>query len=234
MMMWQNQLPFRWLLGFETKRKRALAKAPEGPLKEFLSTPYPDLSSPISELPMLAVDFETTGLDAVNDKLLSVGFCQLENRLIKLGSSVHQIINTQQKLKPENVVVHHITDEQQQQGLPLEIVIEGLLKAAAGKVMLVHFNQIERHFLQQACLELYGVKPPLLMIDTLLIAKRRLDQRDVAYDPSELRLTNQRNYYQLPHYAAHNALSDAVATAELFLAQTAELPAATALSELLA
>ncbi|GHF89289.1 exonuclease domain-containing protein [Thalassotalea marina] len=233
-MMWQNQLPFRWWLGFEAKRKRALALAPEGPLKDFLATPFPDLSCPVNELPLVAVDFETTGLDAVADKLLSVGFCQLESGLINLGSSFHQIINTKQKLKPENVVVHHITDEQQQQGLPLEEVVEDLLKALAGKVMLVHFNQIERHFLQQACLELYGVKPPLLMIDTLLIAKRRLDQRDVAYDPSELRLTNQRSYYQLPHYAAHNALSDAVATAELFLAQTTHLSKDTTLSSLLA
>ena len=72
------------------------------------------------------------------------------------------------------------------------------------------------------------------MVDTLLIAKRRLDQRDVAYEPSELRLSNQRNFYQLPTYNAHNALSDAVATAELFLAQTATLSPNTPLSSLLA
>lgn len=97
--------------------------------------------------------------------------------------------------------------------------MDQLLNAMAGKVMLVHFSQIERNFLKQACFEIYGVKPPLLMIDTLAIAKKRFDMSDVAYDPSRLRLTNLRDSYQLPTFYAHNALNDAIATGELLLAE---------------
>ena len=57
------------------------------------------------------------------------------------------------------------------------------------------------------------------MIDTLALEKRHLDQRDVAYDPSELRLSNLRRKFELPEHHAHNALCDAIATAELFMAQ---------------
>ena len=87
--------------------------------------------------------------------------------------------------------------------------------------MLVHFARIERQFLQQACLELYGLAPCFPMIDTLVVAKRQLDKRDVAYDPSELRLSNLRHQYKLPDHHGHDALNDAVATAELLLAQMA-------------
>lgn len=220
--MWRHHPIFNWLFGYEIQRKRAFLQAPKGPLKDFLSVASPSLNTPLSELDILTVDFETTGLDAVNDKLLSVGFCQLSQGQIQLGSSYHQIINTQQKLKADNVVIHQITDQQQQQGKPLQEVVEQLLAALAGKVMLVHYNSIERKFLQQACLELYGLKVPLLMIDTLVLAKRRLDLRDVAYDPSELRLPALRAHFQLPPYFAHNALNDAIATAELFLAETSQ------------
>jgi len=210
-----------WLSGYEAKRKKLLKKVPNGPLHDFLAVPFPSLDTPIDQLPILAVDFETTGLDARTDKLLSVGFVLLEQEQIKLNSCYHQIINTKAQLEESNVIIHQITDAQKEQGQPLETVVEQLLKALAGKVMLVHFARIERQFLQQACLELYGLAPDFPMIDTLVIAKRQLDKRDVAYDPSELRLSSLRNQYQLPDHHGHDALNDAVATAELLLAQMA-------------
>lgn len=210
-----------WLAGYEAKRKRQLKKVPSGPLHDFLSVPFPALDTPFAELPILAVDFETTGLDAKLDKLLSVGFVSLEQEQIKLNSSYHQIIKTETQLQESNVIIHQITDDQKDQGQPLHTVVEKLLKALAGKIMLVHFARIERQFLQQACLELYGLAPNFPMIDTLVVAKRQLDKRDVAYDPSELRLSNLRHQYKLPDHHGHDALNDAVATAELLLAQMA-------------
>lgn len=212
------------LVGYEAKRCRLLKKAPEGPLKDFLSVPFPALDTPIQQLPILALDFETTGLDAKTDKLLSVGFVTMDAEQIKLNSCYHQIINTEHQLEESNVIIHQITDTQKEQGQPLHLVIEKLLKALAGKIMLVHFARIERQFLTQACLELYGVAPEFPIIDTLVIAKRQLDKRDVAYDPSELRLSSLRDKYGLPAHHGHNALNDAIATAELLLAQINNKP----------
>lgn len=213
-----------WLIGYEARRKRQLKKAPEGALRDFLSVPFPDKTMPIEQVPILSVDFETTGLHAKNDKLLSVGFVELQAGKIPLRSSYHQIIRTKGRLKADNVTIHQITDSQKDAGESLEFVVEALLKALAGKVMLVHFARIERQFLQQACLELYGMAPDFPMIDTLVCAKRLLDMRDVAYDPSELRLPTLREKHHLPHHLAHNALNDAIATAELLLAHVATLP----------
>ena len=207
------------LFGFEARRKRQLKKAPEGPLADFLSVPFPSEDTLFADLPILSVDFETTGLNAVNDKLLSVGFVDIEKQKIKLGSCYHQIIDTKDRLDPQNVIIHQITDHQQAQGQPLSVVVEALLQALAGKVMLVHFSRIEKQFLKQACLELYGLAPAFPIIDTLVLAKRKLDQRDVAYDPQELRLSSLRQKHGLPDHYAHNALNDAIATAELLLVQ---------------
>ena len=192
---------------------------PKGALYDFLSIPFPSEETCLSDLPILSVDFETTGLNAITDKLLSVGFVSIEKRQIKLGSCYHQIINTKHRLDADNVIIHQITDQQKSQGQSLRVVVEALLEALAGKVMLVHFARIEKQFLKQACLELYGVSPPLMVLDTLAMAKRKLDQRDIAYDPQELRLSALRQKHDLPNHFAHNALSDAIATAELLLVQ---------------
>ena len=214
-----NSPVFSWLLGYEAKRKQLLKKAPAGVLRDYLSVPLPDIDSPINKVEILAVDFETTGLNAKQDKLLSVGFVILKNQQMSLKSSYHQIIKTKAQLEESNVIIHHITDSQKEQGQALATVVEALLEALAGKVMLVHFARIEKQFLTEACLELYGMAPFFPIIDTLALAKRRLDKRDVAYDPSELRLANLRHKMQLPEHHGHNALNDAIATAELFMAQ---------------
>lgn len=217
---------YHYLWGYEAKRKRLLKKAPKGALRDFLSVPFPALETPIQQLPILAVDFETTGLDAKVNKLLSVGFVSMEGEQIKLNSCYHQIIKTTAQLEESNVIIHQITDAQKEQGQPLVLVVEQLLAALAGKVMLVHFARIERQFLTQACLKLYGMAPEFPIIDTLVVAKRQLDKRDVAYDPSELRLSNLRDKYNLPAHHGHNALNDAIATAELLLAQINNKPKA--------
>lgn len=218
--MWRHQFLFNWIIGLEVTRKKAYLTAPKGPLKDYLAVPFPSLNTALKDLNLIALDFETTGLDAKNDKLLSVGHVTINQQQILLGSGYHQIINTECELVADNVVIHQITDQQQQQGKPLAQVMEHLLKTIAGKPLLVHFSRIEKQFLQRACVVLYGMAPPLPIIDTLVLAKKRLDQRDVAYDPSALRLNALRKHYHLPHYHAHNALNDAIATAELFLVES--------------
>jgi DNA polymerase-3 subunit epsilon len=211
------------LFGYEAKRKRCLRKAPPGVLKEFLSIPFPDIGERVDAIPILAVDFETTGLSPAKDQILSIGHIGIENNEIRLASACHTVIQTCGDLAEENVVIHQITDDIKYQGESIRDAVEDLLQALAGKVMLVHFARIEKSFLEKACVQLYGMAPVFPIIDTLMIAKRRLDKRSVPYDPSELRLFTLRERYSLPRYNAHNALSDALATAELFFAEVGKM-----------
>ncbi len=212
---------FTSFFSLNAKRERQLKKAPPGPIKEFLSVPFPDPQGLIENTPILALDFETTGLDKVKDQLLSIGFVDMLGGSIKLSTAEHFVIKCQKELESENVVIHQITEHEKLQGIELKTAIEKLLNSLAGKVMLAHYARIEIEFLSEACQQLYGFVPVFPVIDTLVIAKRRLDMRQVDYDPSELRLSNLRDRYHLPAHFAHNALNDAIATAELLLADMA-------------
>lgn len=59
------------------------------------------------------------------------------------------------------------------------------------------------------------------IIDTQALALRTFERRQIPFKVSDLRLHALGNRYNLPRYGAHNALSDALAAAELFLAQAA-------------
>ena len=175
---------FSQWFGYEAKRKRLLAKAPPGPLRDYLSVPFPNPKTALNKTPILAMDFETTGLNAKTDQILSVGHITIDSFEILLSSAYHQVICTQGELKEEGVIIHQ-----------------------------------EKNFLQYTCKKLYGLAPVFPIIDTLMIARKRLDQRTSLYSPNDLRLFNLRESHELPRYKAHNALSDALATAELFLAE---------------
>jgi DNA polymerase-3 subunit epsilon len=181
------------------------------------------------------VDFETTGLNAKQDNILSIGYVALAASQIRLDSCYHQIVAAHCQLEDDNVTIHTITDQEKASGRPLASVVEDLLTALAGKAMLVHYAQIEKNFLEQACIKLYGMAPVFPIIDTLALAKKRHDRCSQVYTPSTLHLTSLRDEYGLPHYAAHNALNDAIATAELFMAkiQHSELKGDTKLKSLI-
>ena len=207
-------------INLERRRRVCLALAPKkGALHEYLSTPLPNKDTVVDKVTILSLDFETTGLDASQEQLLSIGCVDICNGKIKLASGHHQVIRTIGQLKKDNVAIHKITDAEKERGAELKEAIDDLLRRMAGKVVLVHYAKVERNFLRQACLQIYGMVPPVLMIDTLAITKRRYDKHNTTYDPSRLRLMRLRSNFGLPNYHAHNALKDAIATAELLLAE---------------
>ena len=101
--------------------------------------------------------------------------------------------------------------------------------------MLVHYKKIEQGFLDAACRKYYGSPFLIPIIDTLELGQRVLLRRNHAIEPHNLRLFNLRNDFNLPQYRAHNALCDALTTAELFMALESEITprSATRLKELL-
>lgn len=205
----------------DDKRCRLLKKVEDGPFKDYLKVPFPAIDTPLSELEFLSLDFETTGLDPYRDVILSFGYTLLRKNKVVMANNCHQIIKINREIPKETVVIHKITDDRMATGIRLHIALEALLKAMTGKVILVHYANIEKNFLNEACKRLYGYEIPMQIVDTMVIANRHLQRTHMHFNPGQLRLFNLRESHRLPRYNAHSALEDAVATAELFLAQMA-------------
>ncbi|MEJ2316231.1 MAG: exonuclease domain-containing protein [Gammaproteobacteria bacterium] len=204
----------------DKRRLRLLEKAPEGPVRDYLAHPFPDEKQGIFETRIVSMDFETTGLDTQKDDILSIGYVELQHNAIRLHSATHIYLEAQQAIPEASAVIHRITDDMAADvGKPLSSIMTEMLDYLKGKVILAHHADIERTFLQKACNELWGFAPVFPMIDTLELARQWFDRRNMHFSPHELRLFNLRDRYGLPRYPAHNALTDALSTAELFLAQ---------------
>jgi DNA polymerase-3 subunit epsilon len=210
-----------WPLPADTRRRWRLHRTPPGALHDYLSVPFPKPSSDYRAVEYLAIDLETTGLDANRDHILSIGYVTLHGNRIDLASARHRLVRTGRAIPEESAVIHQITDDQAAEGEPLEAVMADLLKAMAGKVMIAHHASVEQGFLSSACRSVFGGGLLVPIVDTQAVALRTFQRRQVAYKGSDLRLHALGDRYNLPRYDAHNALSDALTAAELFLAQAA-------------
>ena len=220
---------------YELRRRWLLRKAPEGALRDYLATPFQRGGARSSEARFLAVDLEMTGLDPERDHIVSIGWVPLDHNGIRLAGARQVLVRPKREMAAESAVIHKITDQAAAAGLALEDALPTLLEALRGRVMIAHHARIEIQFLARACQRIYGCGIVIPTVDTEWLARRRLERRDQAYRPQELGLESVRARYNLPLHRAHDALHDAIATAELFLAQLSEYGAGkrVALSEVL-
>ena len=206
------------IFGKNYQRKYLLKKQQAPVMQKYLSKPFANKKDLITGLDIVSLDIETTGLNSEQDRIVSIGLVQIENLGIKLESCWHQIITTNKNLSAESVVIHQITDDQSETGMSINEAIPKLLERLSGKVMLVHNAKVEQGFINKICQTLYGCDFLIPTIDTQALAKRSLDRHNSPYHVNDLRLFNLRKQFNMPAYKAHNALMDAIATAELFLA----------------
>ncbi|WP_290702099.1 3'-5' exonuclease [Amphritea sp.] len=181
----------------------------------------------IGQAPMVAMDFETTGLSSADSEIVSIGLVPFDLKRIYCGESRHWIVKPEQDMTEDSIVIHGITHSNVDAAPPLANILDQVLDAIEGKLVVVHYRYIEREFFNKAVLGL--LQEPLLfpLIDTMEIESDILKGRQGFFDKilrkplKPIRLDYCRRRYNLPHYDAHNALTDAIATAELLQAQIA-------------
>ncbi len=177
----------------------------------------PCWQSPARDAAYLAIDLEMTSLDPSTGEVVSIGWVPITHCEIDLSAARHHLLRAE-SLVGESAVIHQLRDCDRVGGEPPEEVLQALLKAASGRVLLFHCAELDIAFLNALCQT--HLAAPLLLpyVDTLQIEHGRRERAHQPVRNGELRLADCREHYHLPAYPAHNALSDALATAELFLA----------------
>ncbi len=187
-------------------------------MRDYLAHPLPARHADVREMEFVALDLETTGLDPQHDEIASVGYVEVRNGRVCLATARHRLVRIEGSVA-QSATLHHLVDAQLAEGLPLDEVLGELLETLAGRALILHHAPFDLGFLNAACRRFWDVPLNAYVVDTLALARRR-HHRGAHREPKkgELRLHALRTRYGLPRYAAHDALSDALATAELFLA----------------
>jgi DNA polymerase-3 subunit epsilon len=196
-------------------------RAESTPLAANYAQALPALSARFVDSELLALDLETTGLDPKRDRILSIGWVLVRRGGIHMCESGHLLVNSSTGSVGHSATIHGLLDSDVAAGVSLEQAMLRLLPLLTGRALLAHCAVIEVEFLTRACRALYGVPPRLRVVDTMAIeAHLRRHHNDLD---DALRLHACRARYHLPRYRGHNAAVDALACAELLLAQTTRI-----------
>jgi DNA polymerase-3 subunit epsilon len=180
-----------------------------------------DASVDIMEADYVAFDTELTGLDFTSDSIISIGGVKMKGGRIFPARTFHSYLKPDCRLKPESVIVHEITQTELEGASSQCSAIESFLEFIGDAVLVGHFVHIDTTFLSKAMKKLYGVKLQNRSVDTMALHDWLYDNdNEFARHHKGMSLKkdlfSMSSKYGIAAGKAHDALSDAFLSAQLF------------------
>ncbi len=211
---------------WQGKLQRLARQAQHADLQAFY-TAFPSQSdTSVGDLPLVAIDLETSGLDPKRHAILSIGVLPFTLNRIRLADRRHWVVRPRAGFSGDTVAFHGITHTDTEQAPEFGDVFPEILQVIHGRMPVVHYHPIEREFLDRAVQREQWGSFRFPVIDTMAIEARRYRHnwrsrlRSLfGLAPISIRLNDSRIRYGLPPYEGHQAVLDAMGTAELLQAQ---------------
>jgi DNA polymerase-3 subunit epsilon len=162
---------------------------------------------------IVVVDVETSGLSLTGDYLLAIGAIGIHGGRVVIGDSFDVLLRQEVASGKANILVHGIGGTAQRSGLPPEEALLAFLEYLDGAPLLAFHVTFDETMLRKACRKFLGFE-------------FRHAWADLAYLLPELFPQHAKKCHALDDWLArfsirnderHNALADAIATAQLAL-----------------
>lgn len=184
-------------------------------------TPFPEPTAPWQAAEFCVIDVETTGLDAATDEMISFAALQVADGRLRLSDARYEHIRPHRMPDARTIRIHGLRESDLVDAPALSEVLDGLLEALTGKVIVAHVASVERAFLG-AALGRYGLRLSNPIVDTAALAAELFRQRRKK-PPDSFELSPLARALGLPAHRPHHADGDALTTAQVFLALATHL-----------
>lgn len=205
--------------GIAAELEAAIQTTVEGVAKGF--APH----TPWKSLPMVVIDFETTGLEAGKDRVLEMGIVCIDNGVVNYRRD--WLINPGIPVPEEARKVHGITEEELAQAPTFEAIRDEIVSHIRGRVPIAYNAEFDKKFLVAECDRLPR-HPEHDLVHALDLETTWIDPlvwvRELQKYEKGKKLTDvcARMGIELVH--AHRAAGDAEATAKVLFALAANIP----------
>jgi len=169
------------------------------------------------------VDLELSGLDPRRHEIVSFGAIPIAEGRLQLAHAVTGLVRPVGPMSESAIRIHGIRTADLADAPPLAEAIGPLLEVMAGRALVAHVARVERAFLGRA-LRREGTRLRGPIADTSVLGRLWLCERD-GRAPRDPTLYDLAQALGLPARARHDALGDALTTAQVFIAAASHLDA---------
>jgi DNA polymerase-3 subunit epsilon len=185
------------------------------PATAYARASLPRRRTPWRQASWCALDFELTGLDLKTDEIIAFGAIPIEAGRVQLSGAVSGLVRPEREPREASIRVHGLRAMDLEQAPPLQAAIEPLVRTITGRVLVAHTAAVERAFLGRALRE-QGLRLRGPIIDTEVLGRLWLFKRDGRL-ARRLPLGELADALGLPSDRPHDALGDALTTAQAFI-----------------
>lgn len=181
----------------------------EHELSEWQRLPEADLARPHAQTRYVVVDTETTGLDMRRDRVIAIGAAAIRGGRLQLRDCFATVLRQDMASANANILIHGIGGQTQLGGVEPRTGMLALL-AYLGKDPLVAFRaDFDRAMLERGLRSILGVPIRRSWLDLALLLPALFGQTECQS------LDDWLSYFGLGLVARHDAVADALATAQL-------------------
>ncbi|MFH1034399.1 MAG: 3'-5' exonuclease [Pseudomonadota bacterium] len=165
------------------------------------------------------LDLETTGLDPLTDRVVSVGAVRLREGRVRLGDRFGELVNPGRDIPPQAIKVHGIKPDMLTHARHAGLVFQDFLAFLGRDILVAHYAPFDLHFINRTMHGLYGFPLQNLVLDTVLLCQGVIlpsDPYGVRERSRQCNLDSLARRYGLPQEGRHTALGDALLTAMVF------------------
>lgn len=170
---------------------------------------------PLRAARWVVVDCETSGLDAVRDRLLSVGAVAVRGGRIELGESFSAVLRQESASDPANILVHGIGGDAQRDGRPAAEALREFAEFLGDGLPVAFHAPFDEAVLARA---MQRAGPRQEWLDLARLAPALFP----GADRSRRALDDWLAEFGIACPQRHDALADAYASAQLLLVLLAE------------
>lgn len=173
--------------------------------------PASNLTLPFARARYVVVDVETTGLNLMTDTLISIGAVAVVGGRVVLGDSFSVVLLQQQSSRKENILIHGISGSAQREGVPPAEALLDFLEYLGDSPLVAFHVAFDETMIRRAMRQYlhHNFKHPWLDLAYVMPALNRGLMR------SHRVLDDWIGRFGIRIEARHNALADALATAQL-------------------
>ncbi len=192
--------------------KSSLTAEQQQCLDTWKSLPRIALDKPFNTTRYVVVDVETSGLNLMQDHLISIGAVAVVNGQIALGESFYVVLQQETVSHKENILMHGIGGGAQTGGVPAADALLAFLEYL-GKDPLIAFHvTFDQTMIQRAIHQYLGMHFHHPWADMAYLMPAIYPAHASRYRSLDDWIT----HFNIHNDVRHNALSDAMVTAQLF------------------